>query len=58
MGDVVTTDGGGVFWQPHFGSDVIVFTNACVFGPIYIGDEAIIKATRVVTKDVGAREKI
>lgn len=48
---------GGVFWQPHFGTDVIVYTNSCVFGPIYLGDGAIVKAARVVTKDVepGAR---
>lgn len=49
---------GGVFWQPHFGSDVIVFTNSCVFGPIYIGDGAVVKATRVVTEDVESGRKI
>lgn len=49
---------GGVFWQPHFGSNVIVYTNSCIFGPIYIGDGAIVKAARIVTKDVGAGEKI
>ena len=49
---------GGVFWQPHFGSDVIVYTNSCVFGPIYIGDGAIVKAGRIVTKDVGPGEKM
>lgn len=48
---------GGVFWQPHFGSNVVVYKNACVFGPIYVGDDAIVKAARIVTKDVepGAR---
>ena len=48
---------GGVFWQPHFGSDVIVYTNSCVFGPIYVWDGAIVKAGRIVVKDVepGAR---
>ena len=49
---------GGVFWQPHFGSDVVVYTNSCVFGPIYVGDGAIVKAARIVTKDVGPGEKI
>ncbi len=36
---------------------MIVYTNACVFGPIYVGDGAIVKAARIVTKDVepGAR---
>lgn len=50
-------DGRGVFWQPHFGSNVILYTNSCVFGPVYVGDGAIVKAARIVTKDVepGAR---
>lgn len=51
-------DRGNVFWQPHFGNDVIVYTNSCVFGPIYIGDGAIVKAARIVTRDVGPGEKI
>lgn len=51
-------DRGNVFWQPHFGNDVIVYTNSCVFGPIYIGDDAIVKAARIVTRDVGPGEKI
>ena len=48
---------GEVFWQPHFGSNVIIYSNACVFGPVYDGDGAIVKAARIVTKDVepGAR---
>ena len=49
---------GGVFWQPHFGSNVIVYTNSCIFGPIYVGDGAIVKAARIVTKDVGPGDKI
>ena len=49
---------GGVFWQPHFGSDVIVYTNSSVFGPIFIGDGAIVKAARVITKDVEPGEKV
>lgn len=49
---------GGVFWQPHFGNDVIVYTNSCIFGPIYIGDDAIVKAARVVTKDVEPGERV
>lgn len=28
------------------------------FGPIYIGDGAIVKAGRIVTKDVGPGEKM
>ena len=49
---------GGVFWQPHFGSDVIVYTNSCVFGPVYVGDGATVKAARVVTNDVEPGEKV
>ena len=49
---------GGVFWQPHFGSNVIVYTNACVLGPIYVGDGAIVKAARIVTKDVKPGAKV
>lgn len=51
-------DYGTVFWQPHFGSGVVCYTNSCVFGPIYIGDGAIVKAARIVTKDVEPGEKI
>lgn len=50
--------GEGVFWQPHFGSYVTVYTNSCVFGPVYVGDGTIVKAARIVTKDVGPGEKI
>lgn len=33
-------------------------TNSCIFGPIYVGDGAIVKAARIVTKDVGPGDKI
>lgn len=56
--DVIAKMVGGVFWQPHFGSNVIVYTNSCIFGPIYVGDSAIVKAARIVTKDVGPGDKI
>lgn len=49
---------GEVFWQPHFGSNVVVYTNACVLGPIYVGDGAIIKAARIVTEDVEPGAKV
>lgn len=49
---------GGVFWQPHFSSNVVVYANACVFGPIYVGDDAIVKAARIVTKDVEPGAKV
>lgn len=50
--------GGGVFTQPHFGSGCVVYTGSCVFGPLYVGDGAIVKAGRIVTKDVGAGERV
>lgn len=56
--DVIAKMVGGVFWQPQFGSNVIVYTNSCIFGPIYVGDGAIVKAARIVTKDVGPGDKI
>lgn len=43
---------GGVFAQPHFGSGAVVYTNSCIFGPVFVGDRAIVKAGRIVTKDV------
>lgn len=49
---------GGVFWQPHLGSGVTLFTNSCVFGPIYIGDGAVVKAARIVTEDVEPGRRI
>lgn len=52
------TKRGGVFSQPHFGKGVVVYTNACIFGPVYIGDDAIVKAGRLVIKDVAPGEKI
>lgn len=46
-------DGSGrLFWQPHFGKDVVIYTGSCVFGPVCVGDGAIVKAGRIITKDV------
>ncbi|WP_416995951.1 serine O-acetyltransferase [Alistipes putredinis] len=50
--------GGGCFAQPHFGRNVTIYSGASVFGPVYIGDNAMIKAGRIVTKDVGAEEHV
>lgn len=36
----------------------MVYTGSCVFGPLYVGDGAIVKAGRIVTKDVGAGERV
>jgi len=43
---------GALFTQPHFGENVTVYTGACLFGPIYIGDDARILANRTITRDV------
>lgn len=48
-----TEKNGNIIGQPVFGEGVIVFANACVVGPIYIGDNEIVKAGTVVSKDVG-----
>lgn len=40
---------------PIIGDDVLVHTNAIVFGPITIGDSAVIGAGSVVNKDVPAK---
>ena len=34
---------GGVFWQPHFGSDVIVYTNSCVLAQYISGMVQLLK---------------
>jgi serine O-acetyltransferase len=39
-------------WMPIIGDDVTIYTDAKVFGPIYIADGSIIKANSVVTNDI------
>ncbi len=45
-------DGRG-FWQPQFREQRYRTRTPCIFGPIYVGGGAIVKAARIVTKDVG-----
>jgi serine acetyltransferase len=37
---------------PTIGNNVTVFSNACIIGPVHIGDNAVIGAGSVVMKDV------
>lgn len=38
--------------QPVIGNNCIIYTNACVFGPVFIKDNTKIKACTVVSKDL------
>lgn len=38
--------------QPIFYDNVIICTNACVFGPVIIHENSIIKAGSIITKDM------
>lgn len=39
--------------QPIIGNDVVIGINACVLGPVVLGDNSFVGANAVVTKDVG-----
>lgn len=49
---------GSIFTQPHFGKNVTVYTGTCLFGPIYVGDNARILANRTITRDVPSETTI
>lgn len=38
--------------QPVIGENVIIYTNGKLFGPIYVGDNNIIKAGRIISDDL------
>ncbi len=38
--------------QPIIGNNVIIYTDAKIFGPVIIGDDNIIKAGRIISDDV------
>lgn len=44
--------------QPIIEDDVIIYTNAMIFGPVIIGHGNRIKAGTIVTNDLISREKI
>lgn len=44
----------GVEGQPKLGDDVTVYARASIFGPVTVGDEAVIGAHALVMRDVPA----
>ena len=42
--------------QPVFGDDVTVYTDAKIFGPVYIGSGNVIKAGKIITQDIPDHE--
>lgn len=51
QGVTIGADGG----SPVIGDDVVIFANATVFGPIIIGDGAVVGAGSVVNRDVPSK---
>lgn len=52
-GDAFREDEDGVpFDQPRIGDNVTIFTGANVFGPVVIGDGQVVKACKIVTRDI------
>lgn len=45
-------ENGKVWGQPCIGDNVTIYTDACVFGPVIISDNSVIKAKQLVTKDM------
>lgn len=43
---------GKVIGQPIIGENVIIYSNASLFGPLIVSDNAIVKAGQIVTKDL------
>ncbi len=43
---------GKVWYQPLLEDGVIIYTNACVFGPIVIHEGSVVKAGKIVSKDL------
>lgn len=44
---------GKEIWQPVIDENVIIYSNAMVLGPVYVAKDSVIKAGRVVTKNIG-----
>ena len=49
---------GEIMVQPLIHGNVILYANACVFGPVIIGENTIIGAGTVITKDIGNNKKV
>ena len=43
---------GKVWYQPLLEDGVIIYTNACIFGPVVIHKGSIVKAGKIVSKDL------
>lgn len=43
---------GKKYYQPIIENNVKLYTNACIFGPVLISENTIIKAGSIITKDV------
>lgn len=41
-----------IFTQPIIGNNCIIYTNACIFGPVIIGDNVKVKACNIITSDI------
>lgn len=56
-GDVPADYKGMEILQPVLQDGVVIFTNACVFGPVIIGKNVTIKAGTIVTHNIGSIDK-
>ena len=45
-------ENGKVWGQPLIRKNVTVYTDAAIFGPVIISENAVIKAKQLVTKDI------
>lgn len=45
-------EAGKVWGQALIGKNVTIYTDACIFGPVVISDNTVIKAKQLVTKDI------
>ena len=52
QGRTRTDEKGRVWGQPLIGENVIIYTNASIFGPVIISDNTTIKAGSIITKNI------
>ncbi|WP_133014390.1 serine O-acetyltransferase [Clostridium cuniculi] len=56
--DKVRVENGQEFVQPIIGKNVIIYSNACIYGPVIIGDNCTIGACTVITKDIESNKVV